>query len=1739
MIKKSIAVVLIISIVMSISSIAPFSVSAVEINSSVSETANSSELPPNKEHANEFEANIEFVSEEEQETSMDEIKAEETEPPIKTVKKKIDLEPVGDGTFTVNGFTYDVANRQATITAYNNNSVSEITIPNKLGGYLVTAIGDSVFKNFNNLTTVTIPNSVITIGAECFENTPWYNNQTDGLVYAGRTAYKFKGSMSSNTVIALKDNTVSVSPYAFQNCANLKQVVFNDGIEVIGDYAFDNCTILEEASLPDSVTTIGACAFKGDVSLWDLKFSANLTTIGDYAFQDCTALFNVTVPKGVTSAHYAFYGCENIETMVFEEGTKAIPEYIAYNCRYLTDISIPDGVTAIGKEAFSSCANLAEITLPKSLTTVDGYTSWNTAYGPFTYCQNLKKIIFEDGIITIPNYIAANCTGLEEVVIPDSVTCIEAYAFCGDSSLNNVRLPKYLTKLYNDAFGRCSTLTEITIPKTLTEVNYAPFSECTSLKKMTFENGATVIPTYIAYTCTALETVIIPDSVTDIGDNAFSGDTGLCRLTLPKNLTALGRDVFQNTGLTEITIPKTLTTVDGYTSWNTAYGPFTYCQNLKKIIFEDGIITIPNYIAANCTGLEEVVIPDSVTCIEAYAFCGDSSLNNVRLPKYLTKLYNDAFGRCSTLTEITIPKTLTEVNYAPFSECTSLKKMTFENGATVIPTYIAYTCTALETVIIPDSVTDIGDNAFSGDTGLCRLTLPKNLTALGRDVFQNTGLTEITIPKTLTTVDGYTSWNTAYGPFTYCHNLKKMIFEDGIITIPNYIAATCTGLEEVVIPDSVTCIEEYAFYGCNCLKSIFLSENIDAVEYTALDNCPNLIIYCDKYSKVVIELIDRNTDVITYNETRSIPSAVIDDGKSYYEARNTTGTSFVCNYSIKTSLFSAISNPYVKIKIPMGAEISEQSLYVDGVLCTDYEDNNDYITIPVKVRQGKVAFNLSFTGESKVVTYATLNYDWNGSSNYDIIDIINNDIPVIAVYSDEITSSETVHVTGMAPVSTEVRLAVDNTNISTVHSNKAGFFSTDIRIPSPENDKVYSISASAEYFGKTIKNETKIKYRENAPELISFTMDYKDITYDLMSGNNYSISFVPSDSYPFHFSVKFANYESVGSVCITSTRNQNRKSVDAKWDEKTKSFVFDGFFDESNYSYVPGKISVVFYLKNEYLTDNTELLESIRENTRVTEIVNTDNKYEASLDFGNGQTWTYTHQTSLSVEQLCKELGVDYSPETSSKDESVGASEFITDSDYVFDIIKEFEKDVSKDVIVQGSTETDGFAALINDHEDESFIYICENASRKAFEKTTVKYGGGLFLSEAFNGLSFSDGKTIAGSVYGIGKAIVTYRDKVYDIESVVNNIQASNLPQSEKDRRMKDVNAVGWGYTGLAALSIAGTVATAAATVALGPFGGLVAGFAISVFTSIIENNLDSTLDGYNVPSDSNMNFLVDPSGYVYAAVTTNRIPGAKVTTYWIPYDDEDDSFWDNPDESKSQVWLADEYSQVNPLFTDANGDYAWDVPEGWWQVVVEKDGYETYTSEWLPVPPPQTEVNINLLSKAIPQITNATVDGSTITLVFSEYMNPETLDGIIVNDDKGHDIPFALTYSNNETNIDGTVYAKEYYLEISESSILPTDYYTVNIEHAKSYSNVDYMGELKINAVQYQIGDTDLDGNITISDVTEIQKYLAESIILTNVQLSLADTNGDGVVDINDATHLQKYLAEFEGIVLGKQNA
>lgn len=67
-------------------------------------------------------------------------------------------------------------------------------------------------------------------------------------------------------------------------------------------------------------------------------------------------------------------------------------------------------------------------------------------------------------------------------------------------------------------------------------------------------------------------------------------------------------------------------------------------------------------------------------------------------------------------------------------------------------------------------------------------------------------------------------------------------------------------------------------------------------------------------------------------------------------------------------------------------------------------------------------------------------------------------------------------------------------------------------------------------------------------------------------------------------------------------------------------------------------------------------------------------------------------------------------------------------------------------------------------------------------------------------------------------------------------------------------------------------------------------------------------------------------------------------------------------------------------------------------------------------------------------------------------------------------------------------------------------------------------------------RIGDVNYDGTISVADVTEIQKHIAELDAFTDAQLDAADTNGDGVTDISDATRLQEYIAEYP-VILGRQ--
>ena len=120
------------------------------------------------------------------------------------------------------------------INAFTGTSLTSITIPNG-----VTEIGVGAFLQCESLTSVTIPNSVTSIGNAAFSMTPWYDNQPDGLVYAGKVAYRYKGTMPQNTNIILEEGTLGIAGSAFDGCTGLTSITIPSSVTSIGDFAFE------------------------------------------------------------------------------------------------------------------------------------------------------------------------------------------------------------------------------------------------------------------------------------------------------------------------------------------------------------------------------------------------------------------------------------------------------------------------------------------------------------------------------------------------------------------------------------------------------------------------------------------------------------------------------------------------------------------------------------------------------------------------------------------------------------------------------------------------------------------------------------------------------------------------------------------------------------------------------------------------------------------------------------------------------------------------------------------------------------------------------------------------------------------------------------------------------------------------------------------------------------------------------------------------------------------------------------------------------------------------------------------------------------------------------------------------------------------------------------------------------------------------------------------------------------
>ena len=221
------------------------------------------------------------------------------------------------------------------------NGLTAIDIPNS-----VTNIGDNAFFNCSGLTTITIPNSVTSIGVDAFYGTGWYDNQPDGLVYAGKVAYKYKGTMPDNTSITIEDGTVGITESAFSGCSGLTSITIPNGVTSIERSTFQYCENLTSVEIPNSVTSIGFYAFSYS-GLTSITIPSSMMSIGLEAFEGCSSLMSVSIPNA------------NIGQSAFRE------------CTSLMSVIIGNGVTYIGRTAFCLCENLSSVTIGSGIKKID------------------------------------------------------------------------------------------------------------------------------------------------------------------------------------------------------------------------------------------------------------------------------------------------------------------------------------------------------------------------------------------------------------------------------------------------------------------------------------------------------------------------------------------------------------------------------------------------------------------------------------------------------------------------------------------------------------------------------------------------------------------------------------------------------------------------------------------------------------------------------------------------------------------------------------------------------------------------------------------------------------------------------------------------------------------------------------------------------------------------------------------------------------------------------------------------------------------------------------------------------------------------------------------------------------------------------------------------------------------------------------------------------------------------
>lgn len=842
-----------------------------------------------------------------------------------------------------------------------------------------TKISDYAFKNYSKLSSISIPNTVLSIGIAAFE------------------------CCTGITSIVIPESVTEILYFSFSECSNLKSVTILGDILSIENRMFSGCYNLEKIVLPDTITSIENYAFYNCFSFKEIEISSSTKSIGDFAFYNCKSLLTLIIPNEVTTIGAEAFG----------------------NCTSLLQLQIGEKVEKLGNSPFYNCHQIREIcNLSSALLHDSDFRAYNSEWLGSVLKEELSSLIYVgDFVFRKENdtyYLIKYLGNSSIVVLPDSSNLpeeitnysIDSYAFNDCYFLKSITLSENVNEICSRAFNNCSNLIEIyNYSKIYIQINaYYPelsspggiadyakviitsdevkpiidnvddflFTSNYVNEKLeyyligyvgnnkdivlpdSYKDSTYIIDSYAFYNNSIIETVVISDGVTAINGGAFKYCTNLKSVVLGNNVTTIIGTTFNYSyKLKDIYIPSSLKSITG--------AVFEWCQ-LENVYYSGTIdewaeISFGDRYCNPIRGakfyindeLVRNVVISQAEKVSPFAFVQNKFIESVVIGDSVLSIGKAAFDGCSNLTSVIIGKNVTNVDSLAFNSCNLLRKVKLCD----------IEANFVDGIIFGSEETIIGNSKLTGDIEKSWIT-SENIYVNFESWLKINYLLDIRGVSSVHLLD------------SEGNELTDIVIPDDITEIRPFAFKFCQTIKSVTIHDNVTSIGEDAFYWCSSLEKVIFGKKVKSVGSSAFSKSYLLKDFYIKDIEAWLKCEFGFQGTPTYNVTMHL---LDEDGR---EVTNiiipSTVTEIKCDYSFRN--FKNVIN----IVLP------ESITTIDGSM---FENCTSLVSITISKSVDKIsenAFNncknlkvINFTGTSDEWNAITKDSNWNnGTGEYTI-----------------------------------------------------------------------------------------------------------------------------------------------------------------------------------------------------------------------------------------------------------------------------------------------------------------------------------------------------------------------------------------------------------------------------------------------------------------------------------------------------------------------------------------------------------------------------------------------------------------------------------------------------------------------------------------------------------------------------------------------------------------------------------